>query len=72
MSGKELLSNLVSFLTGIGYDVVVDILNSTSPTHVVQVLASSEKKNLPRNKFWDEMSTAETIYVESAVEKLPM
>jgi len=69
---KELLISLLSFLAGIGYDVVVDILNSTYPTHVVQVLANSVKKNLPRNKFWDETSTAQTIYVESAVEKLPM
>jgi hypothetical protein len=47
-------------------------LNTTSPTHVVQVLANSEKKNLPRNKFWDGTSSAVTIHVESAVEKLPM
>lgn len=70
ISTIPLVINTHGWVKGIGYDVIVDILNSTVPTHVVQVLASSKKRNLPRNKFWDESSMAETVYVESAVEKL--
>ena len=72
ISSKLRLTSLLEFLTGIGYDVIVDILKATSPTHVVQLLANSKKKNLPRDKFWDETSSAVTIHMESAVENLPV
>ncbi|KAG0593176.1 hypothetical protein KC19_1G309000 [Ceratodon purpureus] len=67
-----LVINTHGWVKGIGYDVIVDILKATSPTHVVQLLANSKKKNLPRDKFWDETSSAVTIHMESAVENLPV
>ena len=58
------------YLAGIGFDVVADILRCTSPTHVVQLLTNSVKKDLPCGKFWDESSEAKTLYIESAVKNL--
>lgn len=54
---------------GVGYDVLVDILCRTCPTHVVQLLSSSAKKNLPHCRFWDVSSKAKTLYLKSAVEE---
>lgn len=54
---------------GVGFDVLVDILSCTFPTHVVQLLTSSSKKNLPHGRFWDASARAKTLYVESAVEE---
>jgi hypothetical protein len=54
---------------GVGYDVLVDILCRTSPTHVVQLLSSSAKKNLPHGRFWDVSSKAKMLYLKSAVEE---
>ena len=54
---------------GVGFDVLVNILSCTSPTHVVQLLTSSSKKNLPHGRFWDASARAKTLYVESSVEE---
>lgn len=38
--------------SGIGYDILVDMLKYITPTHVVKINISFEKKNLPPGAFW--------------------
>jgi polynucleotide 5'-hydroxyl-kinase GRC3/NOL9 len=66
-----LVINTHGWLKGVGYDVLVNILCRTCPTHVVQLLSSSAKKNLPHGRFWDVSSKAKTLYLKSAVEESP-
>ncbi|XP_065003146.1 polynucleotide 5'-hydroxyl-kinase NOL9 isoform X2 [Musa acuminata AAA Group] len=40
------------YKSGIGYDLLVDMLRYMSPTHVVQMRVSVESKNLPTGFFW--------------------
>lgn len=47
-----LVINTSGWVKGIGYDLLVEILRYTSPTHVVQILISAERKNLPSGMFW--------------------
>ncbi|KAI0515536.1 hypothetical protein KFK09_008201 [Dendrobium nobile] len=47
-----LIINTSGWVKGTGYDVLVAMLQHTSPTHVVKVCVSSENKNLPNGLFW--------------------
>ncbi|KAG2400305.1 Polynucleotide 5'-hydroxyl-kinase [Vigna angularis] len=47
-----LIVNTPGWVKGVGYDVLVDMLNYISPTHVVKISTSSENKNLPAGEFW--------------------
>jgi len=38
--------------TGIGYEILVDILNYIPSTHVVKISTGAESKNLPTGSFW--------------------
>lgn len=39
-------------VTGVGYDILVDMLKYIAPTHVVKINISAESKNLPAGAFW--------------------
>ena len=39
-------------MTGVGYDILVDMLKYIAPTHVVKINISAESKNLPAGAFW--------------------
>ena len=41
-----------SCTSGVGYDVLVDMLKYIAPTHVVKISFSAENKNLPPGAFW--------------------
>lgn len=38
--------------SGVGYDILVDMLQSIVPSHVVKIRISAESKNLPPGAFW--------------------
>lgn len=38
--------------TGIGYEILVDMLKYIAPSHVVKLNISKERKNLPPGTFW--------------------
>lgn len=39
-------------MAGVGYDILVDMLRYITPTHVVKINISAERKNLPAGAFW--------------------
>ncbi|GAY38961.1 hypothetical protein CUMW_040710 [Citrus unshiu] len=47
-----LIVNTPGWVKGIGYDILVDMLKYITPTHVVKINISFEKKNLPAGAFW--------------------
>ncbi|KAJ6802004.1 polynucleotide 5'-hydroxyl-kinase NOL9-like [Iris pallida] len=47
-----LVINTSGWVKGIGYDLLVEMLRYTSPTHVVQIRGPAERKNLPSGMFW--------------------
>ncbi|KAL8028822.1 hypothetical protein ABFS82_14G183300 [Erythranthe guttata] len=47
-----LVINTPGWVKGIGYELLVDMLNYISPTHVVNIRISVESKNLPSGTFW--------------------
>ncbi|KAH7681914.1 Polynucleotide 5'-hydroxyl-kinase protein [Dioscorea alata] len=47
-----LIINTPGWVKGTGYDLLVEMLKYISPTHVVQVRISAERKNLPKGAFW--------------------
>lgn len=59
-------SNGSSFwVSGIGFEVLVDMLKYISPTHMVQIRISAESKNLPTGDFWlDEGDDASVTLIE--------
>ncbi|CAM6093296.1 unnamed protein product [Calypogeia fissa] len=66
-----LIINTHGWIKGIGYDVLVDILRHTSPTHVVQFTSQLENKNLPAGKFWESSIDSDKttlLCIESAAE----
>ncbi|KAL4559251.1 hypothetical protein LXL04_031386 [Taraxacum kok-saghyz] len=58
-----LIINTPGWVKGIGYDVLVDMLNHISPTHVVNMSVSAKSKNLPSGTFWSQDSDAESSSV---------
>ncbi|KAJ3695017.1 hypothetical protein LUZ60_000394 [Juncus effusus] len=64
-----LIINTSGWIKGFGFDVLVEMLRYTSPTHVVKSRHSSANKNLPSGAFWltsGENSTAEIIEICAA------
>ncbi|KAJ0438557.1 putative polynucleotide 5'-hydroxyl-kinase [Helianthus annuus] len=55
------LTILDSEATGIGYDVLVDMLNHIAPSHVVNIRISAKSKNLPSGAFWSQDGDARAI-----------
>lgn len=51
-TGVPLIVNTPGWVKGIGYDVLVDMLNHIAPTHVVNICISVKSKNLPSGAFW--------------------
>ncbi|XP_038723876.1 polynucleotide 5'-hydroxyl-kinase NOL9 isoform X2 [Tripterygium wilfordii] len=47
-----LVVNTTGWVKGVGYDLLVEILNYIGPTHVVKIKISAESKNLPAGTFW--------------------
>ena len=41
-----------SRVTGVGYDILVDMLKYIAPTYLVKINISAESKNLPAGAFW--------------------
>lgn len=42
----------LSRLSGVAYDVLVDMLKYIDPTHIVNICIAAEYKNLPAGTFW--------------------
>ncbi|XP_071737475.1 polynucleotide 5'-hydroxyl-kinase NOL9 [Rutidosis leptorrhynchoides] len=53
-SGVPLIVNTPGWVKGIGYDVLVDMLNYIAPSHVVNICISAKSKNLPSGAFWSQ------------------
>ncbi|WOK91327.1 polynucleotide 5'-hydroxyl-kinase NOL9-like isoform X2 [Canna indica] len=49
-----LVINTSGWVKGVGYDMLVEMLRYMSPTHVVHIRVSAERKNLPSGFFWVE------------------
>ncbi|KAG9156401.1 hypothetical protein Leryth_023029 [Lithospermum erythrorhizon] len=47
-----LVINTPGWVKGVGYDILVDMLKYISPTHVIKICISAERKNLPAGTFW--------------------
>jgi polynucleotide 5'-hydroxyl-kinase GRC3/NOL9 len=47
-----LILRVLSCISGVGYDVLVNMLKYICPTHVVKIGISTENMNLPAGKFW--------------------
>ncbi|KAL5747313.1 hypothetical protein ACOSP7_024310 [Xanthoceras sorbifolium] len=47
-----LVVNTPGWVKGIGYDILVDLLKYITPTHVIKINISFERKNLPAGAFW--------------------
>lgn len=66
-----LVINTHGWIQGVGFDVLVEILRYTMPTHVVQILLRTSSKNLPGGRFWDlehnSMFKFELLYIDSVV-----
>lgn len=63
--GIPLVINTPGWVKGTGYDVLVDMLNYMSPSHVVKICISAESKNLPAGVFWDnDAKEAATTVIE--------
>ncbi|KAF3654358.1 putative polynucleotide 5'-hydroxyl-kinase NOL9-like isoform X2 [Capsicum annuum] len=63
------LTTIDKITSGIGYDILVDIIKYISPTHVVKICISAVSKNLPAGAFWlddDNGAVATLIEVNSA------
>ncbi|KAL0920891.1 hypothetical protein M5K25_007907 [Dendrobium thyrsiflorum] len=56
-----LIINTSGWVKGTGYDVLVAMLQHTSPTHVVKVRVSSENENLPNGLFWLENTQRKSV-----------
>lgn len=61
--------NTPGWVKGIGYEILVEILKYTSPSHVVNICVSAKNKNLPAGVFWldeGEASLTNLIQINSA------
>ena len=47
--------------TGVGFDILVDMLRNIAPTHVVKINISAKNKNLPSGLFWLETGSDEIV-----------
>ncbi|XP_050221403.1 polynucleotide 5'-hydroxyl-kinase NOL9 [Mercurialis annua] len=54
-----LVVNTPGWVKGVGYDTLVDMVKCISPTHVVKINVSSERKNLPEGAFWLDCDSSE-------------
>ncbi|GAB2264257.1 hypothetical protein Droror1_Dr00026391 [Drosera rotundifolia] len=64
-----LIVNTPGWVKGIGYDILVDMLQHISPTHVVKINISAASKNLPAGAFWldkDDYASVNLIEIDSA------
>lgn len=64
-----MIINTPGWVKGIGYEILVEILKHTSPSHVVNICISAKKKNLPEGLFWldeGEPSLTNLIKINSA------
>lgn len=58
-------AKLTCYLTGLGFDILVDMLKHMAATHVVKINISSVRKNLPDGAFWlDELDESSVKLVE--------
>ncbi|KAG6553764.1 hypothetical protein Mapa_004679 [Marchantia paleacea] len=70
-SGIPLIINTHGWLKGVGYDVLVNILRHTSPTHLVHINSNGGNNNLPTGQFWESSSGTNStvmLYIENALE----
>ncbi|CAM8919212.1 unnamed protein product [Rhodiola kirilowii] len=51
-NGLPLVVNTPGWVKGIGYDILVNMIQHMAPTHVVKINISAGNKNLPGGKFW--------------------
>uniref|UniRef100_A0A7N0V291 Uncharacterized protein n=1 Tax=Kalanchoe fedtschenkoi TaxID=63787 RepID=A0A7N0V291_KALFE len=51
-NGLPLVVNTPGWVKGIGYDILVNMIQHMSPTHVVKINISAGSKNLPDGRFW--------------------
>ncbi|EPS68394.1 hypothetical protein M569_06374 [Genlisea aurea] len=58
-----LVINTAGWVKGIGYELLVEMVNHISPTHVVKIQISAERKNLPFGAFWSNDSNADSIRI---------
>ncbi|GAB2223764.1 hypothetical protein Droror1_Dr00004504 [Drosera rotundifolia] len=64
-----LIVNTPGWVKGIGYDILVDMLQHICPTHVVKINISAASKNLPAGAFWldkDDYASVNLIEIDSA------
>lgn len=64
-----LIHELLLIIAGVGYDILVDMLKYMSPSHVVKICISAERKNLPAGAFWldkEEFCATNIIEMNSA------
>jgi len=68
-----LIQLVLSCISGVGYEVLVDMLKYIGPTHVVKIDISTEfhkNKNLPAGKFWldgEDDGTIKMIEIDSVL-----
>jgi polynucleotide 5'-hydroxyl-kinase GRC3/NOL9 len=68
-----LIQLVLSCISGVGYEVLVDMLKYIGPTHVVKIGLSTEFykfKNLPAGKFWldgEDDGTIKLIEIDSVL-----
>lgn len=64
------VSHFLSF-AGVGFDVLIKIIDHVSPTHIVQILSKNPSRNLPLNRFWDSSTTdphnSQLLYINNAL-----
>ncbi|KAF3437137.1 hypothetical protein FNV43_RR19890 [Rhamnella rubrinervis] len=56
-----LVINTPGWVKGVGYDILVNMLNHIAPTHVVKINISAGSKNLPDGPFWLDEDCKETV-----------
>lgn len=69
-----LVINTHGWIQGLGFDVLIKIIDHVSPTHIVQILSKTPSRNLPRNRFWECGGTTngcnpQLLYINSGLGK---
>ncbi|KAG8379024.1 hypothetical protein BUALT_Bualt07G0045200 [Buddleja alternifolia] len=62
-TAMPLVINTPGWVKGIGYEILVNMLNYMSPTHVLKIRISAEKKNLPAGAFWSNDENTDNVTV---------
>ncbi|KAL9267300.1 Polynucleotide 5'-hydroxyl-kinase NOL9-like protein [Drosera capensis] len=62
-----LIVNTPGWVKGIGYEIVVDMLQHICPTHVVKINISAVSKNLPAGAFWLDEDDYASVLVQKEV-----